>query len=450
MRLPYLFLYFLSTAFICTSYNAVYGQSMIADAELYVIDSVDIEGDAPQIRYTLNHIIDLKPGTAFTRDDLDIRLSDIKQRLFALDYFETIDIRLEKSQVRRHFKLVFNLKPYTYWYLGYRMLRGWDYQKLFNNDRRSVRDYLHAFGGTRDFLNSGLTLDIDYRNSFVSGYDSDRSTERVLGESRSYSNEFTTTLISPQWLENRVFFGGSLALVTHENFYKKKDASDGDINTPIRTQERALTYGPTGILGVRLGLWTLTGGASRLGSYLKSLVETKDSREAPSYEKTDKNNIWHNEFSGEIRFSEKTYLAALESGFAGLVRYSTSRYENLKATQSIQAKTLYSWMFDKTLLTPVVRYQIDYETSKISHHQYDYSLVNDVAIAKDILIGFEYGFYRDLHLEIDDAKRPPHRILGRIQYLTHHFNIEVAFMYGNPGLGEDKLSLLPLAGRGRL
>ncbi len=159
---------------LCTSARAA--PAVDADSELVVLDRLEVHGSTDSPAGFLETYGDLPLGTSMAPGALQDHLAKFKLRLEALSYFKSVDLHLERGQVRNHYIVVIDLEIVSPYYGGvgasaYRGKRNLPVLGplvfTMDGDGREAR----AFAGSRNIAGTGLMADLELRHFDVNARD---------------------------------------------------------------------------------------------------------------------------------------------------------------------------------------------------------------------------------------------------------------------------------------
>ena len=417
------------------------------------VERIDIRGDSSLPRDVILSAIDVKPGEAVAREELDAALTRGEQRIRALGQFRTVDIRLEKGAKRGSFVIAIELTEHTKVYSGvsfshqrYRKERD-NPPKWSSSNRETERTGKgSAFVGTRDGFGKGTRIDFELTHS-----DQRDESESSVSTDRDWTGALA--IMQPEIGGSPAFAGLGLIESRGRSRYKF-ESRFSDYISSSKGHNRFFVVQPQ--LGARFGLFKIAASVMRIGfkseftdvSYDDGKIETDS-------------NAWRGYFTGanlNLRWSQKSYRVAVEPGSAVQLDYDRFAAPEINPPQ-IRLKALHTWLpVERHALTAdgSLKYEWSENTSSSSDSSgnvtstkrtielerfYDVSLLYQFATPWDWVLGIQQGLYGQINQppRWRWEKLPAWRTRLSALYVTPWFIADLGVMVGHPGMSEDFL-----------
>lgn len=155
------------------------------------VDRVEVHGSSDTAVDLIESYLDLPLSTPLSQSVLQDHLAKLKLRLEALAYFKTIDVRLEKGNIRNHYIVVVSLEALRSFYIGF--------DGSAHDGKKEIGDYYtkekgiseQIYAGSRNIAGTGIMADVQIEHI-------DAWNKQRLGiDSKSEVNVLQSSLFHP-------------------------------------------------------------------------------------------------------------------------------------------------------------------------------------------------------------------------------------------------------------
>jgi hypothetical protein len=295
---------------------------------------------------------------------------------------------------------------------------------------RSSSNQEEVYVGSRALLGTGFRAEL--------GLSTSGSADRSADVRSSYRDESVRlALYDPAIVSSPWFAGLDLKHSENRNRLTNENASE-------RSTGRGVFEVATAVVGRRFDLLALSAGLMRL--YNVDRYEFVSESET----KGDNFHDFSTELYVDMRYSEKSGLVRLEPGVVAAVEYLRSLAPSI-STPLIQASAERTWLLGNGGATPAASYVLNYlsvcnsdRCSAILDRTYDLSLTYERSLSAAVVGGLTFGYYAEADGDRTFAFNPSHRprLKASVGASLGQFLVDIAFIYGYPGLDEGIEDLL--------
>ena len=414
-------------------------------SEAVFIDIVSVVGDSALKTADVIEALDIILGQGLSRYALNEAVYRGEQRLKLGRGYLAVEMKLSKGKQRQHFNLEVTVVPLSRTYFG-GSIRNHEYKEVQTGNWNDFDETYKKTGysgylGSRNLFGTGLRSDVEI--SWSSG---SSETKRRNSDSSELGAVFS--LFNPPSADKLIFYGVNF-LFSYTRDKSEHSASDV-YSYSYSNQSKSELYLLQPLVGFRKGFTTFTLAPARFFSWSQNKNVFVDNRLDPAtgdYVEVEKKETDHYRSYATIltiglRYSEKSYLAALESGLEASI--SDTRW--LIREFSFQSTTLSlanTWLLGGVHgLKPmgILQYQwTGFDSSTELKKKYDAGIRYDFASKWEWIFGVDRSIYGEINTPEEQRYEalPIWRTGFYARYVSPTFGAEIAFIYGGEGLSNE-------------